>query len=351
MNIKKVGRELISLTWKIQSFSSSLTKEEDGSFSAGSFTFLLSVFIFLFILSNSAYSRMVRNGINIPHELIYRYMAGGEVSKELVNRYPNGWMEHIDKSKTMINDGAEGVYDKSLVSIWGAGSCIEIPLKSLASEFSSVSLEDLDSKGMILAKKRLPEGLQSKVEIEEKDLTSVTTELILNSKKIVEESNTVGEAVVRIKDFMKNMTIPEWNIEKVEKSDYIVFSNVLSALMFHEYKYIEELLEGKFGDLETSNYLSGNREWEKVKESFRNKTVRSMVDKLAKSLKPGGKVYIADTIVRKKGAEKEYVFDVTSLEELFKHKFSILQKETWVWKPQGEDGAAFEVEGIIVSLP
>ncbi len=314
-----------------------------------------------FIFSFDYGYRRIRGEPMIPQNLIRMYTDAGEVARQMAQSFDTEWGEHINNTNRMIEEGVYNIANKGKVSIWGGVN----HLKYLAQNFRSVTLQNLDYPSLILAKENLPEELQTKVNVKEMDITSIVAPFVTGVEKIISESATAWEAIQKIITLMNESQMPEWNIPDEEKSDYIVFSLVLSQLMVHEFEYVKKLLIDKFTFIEVVSFFVTS-DWENAKTSLKERVINSMIDKLAESIRSNGRIYLADTVVKKfvrfdqqgeiEVYKEEMKFSVEHLRELLNNRFSIYQESSWLWKmepPQvrGKGGIFFQVEALILGLP
>jgi hypothetical protein len=90
-----------------------------------------------------------------------------------LNRNNNAYNELKENSRDMILGATKGILQKNAVLIFGAGYCIELPLRELAERFDKVILVDVDKKAMQTAIDLLSDELKKKCTCIEYDLTGI----------------------------------------------------------------------------------------------------------------------------------------------------------------------------------
>jgi hypothetical protein len=301
--------------------------------------------------------------LSIPARLLEMYREAGESYSRLEKKFGESWKEHRENIRSMIMAGAEGTRERGKVLILGVGA-IE-PLEYLARNFEQVEMVNLDYSTLEKVKGNLPEEPKSKVEIKQEDVTGLVARFLNQAIRIIEESKTPGQAEREILELMQDIQLPANNILGEQKWDYLVVSLVLSQLMSNELRFIESLLEDKF-TLEVMAGFFSSRKWKQAKREFKAKVVDSLLERFTKALKPGGRIYLADTIrkksvrINREGKLEEYreekMFWVENLRQLVGNRFSVSREANWVWKmapPQelGGKGIFYQVEAMLLGLP
>jgi len=321
----------------------------------------LSIYL-LKTLNYSQYNCRRSRDVVYPQEFL-RFINGvGEQSGQMAEMFKIEWSDHIDNSRRLIMQGAQGIA-RNRVIIMGAGNCMEIPLEELAQSFQSVILQDLDlGKGIGTARDSLSLDLQSKVALNPEDVSSVGALFLNGALEIINSAVSEEGAVRGIIDYMNNIELFEWDISIDEKADYIVCSLLLSVLMLGEFVYLERKIEDIFGDVESALALGDN--WARAKIDFKSRVIDNVIDKIAASLNPGGKVFLADSVIQHASGlggvidtvERYKFFSAEHLRDLLKGRFNVDYEESWDWPylPEGNSFnrlSEYEIETLILSLP
>jgi len=257
-------------------------------------TLLLSSFLSQSLVNSGYICRRSRE-VLYPERFLRFVDSIGRDSKEMADRFEKQWQEHIDLSREFIINGTEGI-NRERVVIIGAGNCTDIPLEELAYSFQSVILQDIDFKAIEAVRSGLSPDLKSKVSLRAEDISSIGALFLSRAIEIIDSSIFAKDAVRGIIDYMSDIELTQWNISEEDQADYIVCSLVLSVLMWTEFAYLEKLLEGRFDELKVAAILDS--EWEKAKSDFRYRVIDNILNRLAATLRPGGRLILADSVIK-----------------------------------------------------
>jgi len=332
------------------------------------FNFL--ILIILSLLSLSVYSLKTLNysqyncrrsrDVIYPQEFL-RFINGvGEQSGQMAEMFKIEWSDHIDNSRRLIIQGAQGI-TRDRVIVVGAGNCTDIPLEELTLSFQRVVLYDFDIASIEGARDMLSLELQNRVDLNSQDISSVGALFLRDTIGMVDNTTLERDVVRNIISYMDNMELPKEGISNDEEADYIVCSLVLSTLMWGEFLYLEQKIADKFGELEATYFLDDI--WEEAKLRFKDRVVNNVIDILAATLQPGGRLLFIDSAIKHTtdnsvsgSLEDIQVFSAEHLRGLLKGRFSIDYEESWSWSYLPEDNSfnsvsEHEIEALILSLP
>ncbi len=298
--------------------------------------------------------------ISYPQGFLSFINSVGRQSAQLAEMFQVEWSNHIDNIRRLIMQGAQGI-DANRVLVIGAGNCTDIPLEALAQFFQEVVLQDFDLTGIRNAKNVLPIELQNRISLNAEDISSIGALFLNEALAIIDNAKSDSAAVRELISYMDNMELPQWNISDSEKADYIVYSLVLSVLMWGEFLYIEQRVADKFDELETIHILNYN--WEEAKARFKNRVIDNVIDRLESTLNPGGRLLFIDSTIKRTTAnnvsgilEDIQVFSKKHLRDLIEGRFYVDYEESWSWHYLPRDNnfdiiSEHDIEALILSLP
>lgn len=250
--------------------------------------------------------------------------------------------DHVKKTRGLINFGASGLNGRLIV--FGPG-LIE-PLEELSKKFEEVVLVDYDKKSLELASKRLS---CKKVICHKFDLNGELYKNLdaLFEKTIVEKSD-FSVFHTRLESILNNFKVKDSNISKIlGKADYVISSLVASQLILLVRELFDNFIKFQF-DLQLDTFES-----QKFYHNFAPISHMRHLNDLMDTLKPGGKIYFADTITHKYlipyvGEDRRFIYIEKKFLDEIRKNHEVVKENNWHWLSIPETGLGWEVQGFVL---
>ncbi len=266
---------------------------------------------------------------------------------------------HPQESQRLIGQAASQVQPRQVI-ILGAGRCEEIPLRPLAERFEHLVLIDQD-------RSLLQQGLtnwdltaehRKKIELQERDLTGLSSSLL---DAVTQHLQTVTDAAEAIERMITSVDqLQPQPFGDSTGYDLVVASCVLSQLHIWACNRPLRHFAAKFPGKQLSDSLT----WVQAMYRLARRMEKAFIDELGEMVLPGGRVYFSDTIQcffvnyldgSRWVTEGAYrMTDTLQLPDYLDKRFGVQERANWYWvidPPQapGQTGRVFSVQALILS--
>lgn len=211
-------------------------------------------------------------------------------------RFALHWLQHVERTRAKILQGAQLAASTDCVTVLGAGSAYNIPLAELAEMFATVRVVDIDRDGLQAAIDGLPSEARARVEVHVADLTGGAAGALLDAgADAIAGSATVDTALARLTELFRSAAAiaaqPDSEQRNAWRAGYVISSCVASQLALFPHRAIVEAFARKFGAAGSARVFR-----EAGVDQVREQWVRRHGEFLAALVAPGGAVYWSDTV-------------------------------------------------------
>lgn len=288
------------------------------------------------------------------------YAALNSRLRDRKQRYLPYWQEHIDSSRRMILNTAQGFRGNALIV--GLGNATDIPLAELVTQFDSITVVDMDLSSVHNVLITLPEQLQRKFHVIIDDLTGI---LAAYDERIADPASA-GNLTVFLKvatEALKDAKPRPFTLG--QKYSLVISSLVSTQLASTIDSFTRACIRFSFGVEVPESATDARPYFEQLTRLSRDLT-SDHLDFLAASALPIGRVYLSDTVSelileRQPGtqtinpvSQPMPIVDSGSFMSNLKRHFNVLKHENWVWYREPPEyavnvptrGSAFSVEAL-----
>ncbi len=219
--------------------------------------------------------------------------------REWLVRYAAEYQGHIQRSRDLILEGAQGLSGTAL--LLGLGNGMEYTpegLEKLANQFERIVVVDIDEEGVrttlreldqyLVEKGRSP--LSQKFVVRVEDLSGVLADFSIRVEEIVKTSALPEYAVAQLIKLIQSLEIRNIDLSSYQAS-YVVSSLVMTQLASFIYQYSHNLFSKKFGP----NILN-NHSFLAALNRLATELPSRHIQQLARWVQPQGRVYLSDTL-------------------------------------------------------
>jgi hypothetical protein len=169
---------------------------------------------------------------------------------EVYEQWKDDWETHITSSRDFLLTATARLSHRGSIAVVGAGHCHDCPLQDLVNKLSETHLLDVDRRAIEYARQSIETHSRDKISNHAMDATGLTSQLIVEVRKILEDASDPETALEQLVVLAENAHLKSFpSLLPEGRQASIAFSNMIfSQLHLYSMAAVEALFNAKFPD-------------------------------------------------------------------------------------------------------
>ena len=199
----------------------------------------------------------------------------------------------IGNSQSMIQLAARGL-GPGRVSVMGASSCFEIPLRHLVDQFEHVGLHDLDRESLEVALRSVSPAQGRKVTARVADVTGFAEPYLEQIDACLARAETPASAIADLTALTRGGSV-DVTAAALPASDLVVCSCVLSQLHIAAQDKVQARFAARFPEVGAAP-LRESQAWVEATLALVHDLQRAFLRDLRRMVAPSGRLYLSASV-------------------------------------------------------